>query len=445
MKKLAAICIERPVFAAMLILCLVVVGAASYLRLGVDRFPAVDLPDGLRPHARCPAPRPKKSKTWSASRIEEVVNTVEGIDELRSVSGAGSSIVIATFDLDRDIDAAAQDVRDRVATVLRAAAATTSGRRSSASSTTTRSPVLTHRAVGQPAAARADRDRRQDRQGAARALGRRRRSARSSAGSSARSTSGSTPTGWPPTSCRSPRCATRWRSRTPTCPAATSPATTREQTLRTMGRVADPPSLRRPRHRHAQWRADPRPRHRLGRGRHQGAALASRGSTACRRSRSTIRRQSGANTVAVIEGVKAQPRARAGRSCRPTSSSRSSATSRATSTRRCTRSTSTSCSAASSRAWSCFAFMRSWRATIIAGVAIPASVDLDLRDDGGARLHAQQRDDARAGADGRHRHRRRDRRAREHLPLRRREEDGRRSRRRARRPPRSRCRCWRRR
>ena len=44
MKKLAAICIERPVFAAMLILCLVVVGSASYLRLGVDRFPAMDLP-----------------------------------------------------------------------------------------------------------------------------------------------------------------------------------------------------------------------------------------------------------------------------------------------------------------------------------------------------------------------------------------------------------------
>ncbi len=44
MKKLAAVCIERPVFAAMLILCLVVVGAASYVRLGVDRFPAVDLP-----------------------------------------------------------------------------------------------------------------------------------------------------------------------------------------------------------------------------------------------------------------------------------------------------------------------------------------------------------------------------------------------------------------
>ena len=44
MQKLAEVCIRRPVFAAMLVLSLVVVGAASYARLGVDRFPAVGLP-----------------------------------------------------------------------------------------------------------------------------------------------------------------------------------------------------------------------------------------------------------------------------------------------------------------------------------------------------------------------------------------------------------------
>ena len=44
MKKLAAVCIERPVFAAMLIMCLVVVGTASYMRLGVDRFQALVTP-----------------------------------------------------------------------------------------------------------------------------------------------------------------------------------------------------------------------------------------------------------------------------------------------------------------------------------------------------------------------------------------------------------------
>jgi len=44
MQKLVAVCIRQPIFAAMIILALVVVGAASYMRLGVDRFPSVDLP-----------------------------------------------------------------------------------------------------------------------------------------------------------------------------------------------------------------------------------------------------------------------------------------------------------------------------------------------------------------------------------------------------------------
>jgi HAE1 family hydrophobic/amphiphilic exporter-1 len=50
MQKLAEVCIRRPVFAAMIVLALVVVGAASYARLGVDRFPAVDIPSVKRAH-----------------------------------------------------------------------------------------------------------------------------------------------------------------------------------------------------------------------------------------------------------------------------------------------------------------------------------------------------------------------------------------------------------
>ena len=117
MKKLAAICIDRPVFAAMLILCLVVVGMASYVRLGVDRFPAMDLPSVFI-RTTLPGASPEEVEVLVSQQIEEVVNTVQGLDELRSISGAGSSIVIATFQLDRDIEAATQDVRDRIATVL---------------------------------------------------------------------------------------------------------------------------------------------------------------------------------------------------------------------------------------------------------------------------------------------------------------------------------------
>jgi HAE1 family hydrophobic/amphiphilic exporter-1 len=117
-QKLAEICIRRPVFATMIVLSLVVVGAASFFQLGVDRFPSVDLPT-VSVRTTLPGGAPEEVESLISQRIEEVVNTVDGIDELRSISGQGSSIVIATFKLDRDLETAAQDVRDRVATVVR--------------------------------------------------------------------------------------------------------------------------------------------------------------------------------------------------------------------------------------------------------------------------------------------------------------------------------------
>jgi hydrophobe/amphiphile efflux-1 (HAE1) family protein len=117
MQKLAEICIRRPVFASMIVLALVVVGTASYFRLGVDRFPSVDLPN-VSIRTTLPGASPEEVETVISQPIEEVVNTVQGIEELRSISGQGTSAVIATFNLKRDIDSAAQDIRDRVATVL---------------------------------------------------------------------------------------------------------------------------------------------------------------------------------------------------------------------------------------------------------------------------------------------------------------------------------------
>lgn len=118
MQKLAEISIRRPIFAAMIILALVLVGASSYFRLGVDRFPAVDLPT-VAVRTTLPGASPEEIESQVSDVVEEAVNTVEGISELRSISNQGSSIIIATFDLNRNIDVAAQDVRDRVATVVR--------------------------------------------------------------------------------------------------------------------------------------------------------------------------------------------------------------------------------------------------------------------------------------------------------------------------------------
>src|SRR5260370_6444501 len=117
-QTLAEVCIRRPVLAVMIVLSLVVVGSASYFKLGVDRFPSVDLPT-VTVRTSLPGASPEEIETLVSQRIEEVVNTVDGIDNLRSVSVQGSSIVIATFKLNRDVDTAAQDVRTRVATLIR--------------------------------------------------------------------------------------------------------------------------------------------------------------------------------------------------------------------------------------------------------------------------------------------------------------------------------------
>ena len=90
MQKLAEICIRRPVFATMLILSLVVVGSAAYFNLGVDRLPSVDLPT-VSVRATLPGAPPEQVETEVTEILEEVVNTVEGIDELRSISGEGTS------------------------------------------------------------------------------------------------------------------------------------------------------------------------------------------------------------------------------------------------------------------------------------------------------------------------------------------------------------------
>ncbi len=118
MQKLAEICIRRPIFASMIILALVVVGGASYPKLGVDRFPSVDLPTVVV-RVSLPGASPEEVESELVVPLEEAVNTVEGIEELRGVSGPGSGILVATFALNRSIDAATQDVRDRVSASLR--------------------------------------------------------------------------------------------------------------------------------------------------------------------------------------------------------------------------------------------------------------------------------------------------------------------------------------
>jgi len=102
----------------MIVLSLVVVGTAGFFKLGVDRFPSVDLPT-VSVRINLPGASPQEVESLISQPVEKVVNTVDGISELRSVSGQGTSIVIATFKLDRNLESATQDVRDRVNTLGR--------------------------------------------------------------------------------------------------------------------------------------------------------------------------------------------------------------------------------------------------------------------------------------------------------------------------------------
>jgi len=117
MQWLAAISVKRPVFASVIVLVFVVVGLLGYTRLPVDRFPKVDFPT-VSVITRLDGATPKEIETEITDKIEEAVNTVSGIDELRSTSTEGISQVLVTFNLDKKVDVAAQEVRDRVNRII---------------------------------------------------------------------------------------------------------------------------------------------------------------------------------------------------------------------------------------------------------------------------------------------------------------------------------------
>ena len=117
MHKLAALCVRRPVFATMLILALMVVGGFSYFSLGVDQTPKVDVPT-VSVQTVNPGATAEEIETDITKRIEDAVNTISEIEDVRSTSVQGLSTVTISFSLDKNSDVAAQEVRDKVAIVL---------------------------------------------------------------------------------------------------------------------------------------------------------------------------------------------------------------------------------------------------------------------------------------------------------------------------------------
>ncbi len=113
MHSLAQLCVRRPVFATMLVLSLVVVGVFSYFSLGVDLFPKVDIPT-VQVRVEDRGASPEEIETEVTKKIEDAVNTISQVDEVRSTSSEGQALVIITFELSKNGDVAAQEVQNKV-------------------------------------------------------------------------------------------------------------------------------------------------------------------------------------------------------------------------------------------------------------------------------------------------------------------------------------------
>lgn len=115
--KLSDISVTRPVFTTMMIAALFVFGLWAYPKVGVDEYPEIEFPF-VTIMTVYPGADPESVETKVIDIIEEAVNTINGIEELRSTSSEDVGLVMVQFELERDVDQAVQDVRDEVSSIL---------------------------------------------------------------------------------------------------------------------------------------------------------------------------------------------------------------------------------------------------------------------------------------------------------------------------------------
>ncbi|KKB82892.1 nodulation protein NolG [Devosia limi DSM 17137] len=113
---LTRISVNQPVFATMIMVAMLVFGIYSYQRLPIEQLPDIDLPV-VAVVVGYPGASPEAVENDIVRPIEEAVNTISGLDTIQSTSRAGQAMVIILFDMSVNSQAAAQDVRDRLATV----------------------------------------------------------------------------------------------------------------------------------------------------------------------------------------------------------------------------------------------------------------------------------------------------------------------------------------
>ena len=116
--RLSEICVQRPVFAFMLIMFLVVMGVVSFRQLGIDLFPRSD-PASVYVKVSLPGASPEEVVSQVVLPMEDAISAISGIDELQSYVFEGSANINVKFVLERDINQAADDVREKVSGAMR--------------------------------------------------------------------------------------------------------------------------------------------------------------------------------------------------------------------------------------------------------------------------------------------------------------------------------------
>lgn len=115
--KFTETCVKHPVFTVMLIAFLVTLGVFSYRGLAVDLFPKAD-PATVNISVRLPGATPEEMVTAIVLPLEDAISSVSGIDEIMVYSFEGLAQITCTFILERDIEGAAQDIREKVAAAI---------------------------------------------------------------------------------------------------------------------------------------------------------------------------------------------------------------------------------------------------------------------------------------------------------------------------------------
>src|SRR6185312_11238119 len=106
---LTGLFIRRPVMTTLLMIGVLVFGIVSYRKLPVSDLPTVDSPS-ISVGANLPGASPETMAATVATPLEKAFSAIAGIDEMTSNSGNGNTNINITFSLDRDVEAAAQDV-----------------------------------------------------------------------------------------------------------------------------------------------------------------------------------------------------------------------------------------------------------------------------------------------------------------------------------------------